>query len=427
MMKNKKTLIIIIISAILILVLSYAQTQKKKPPIWEPTLYNTDTNPYGTYITYNLLDDVFDNKVHSTRQPVYTNLRKKLDGYIRYSNEREDDYDYEPGYSQPEVPMSFYDSIKDISDTTAYMFINLDFELDKVDIQYFLDFIAIGNNAFISAERISRNLLDSLGIKESSKYFTLDSTYTITDYKEKSYRLRNYKRNTKLHVYDCQHPVRVLAQNSLNDTVFVQVKYGKGNIYLHTMPLLFTNYNVLKPEKYDFAFRTLSYIPENNHILWDEYQKQGLVGEQSMFRVMLNSAPLRIALYLILIGLLLYMIFESKRTQRLIPVIKKPVNSSIEFANTLSNLFYRKQDYITMTKYRMNYLLDFVRKRYYLSTETIDDEFIDFLQAKSTMERSKLEDMFTAYENILRYPSIAADYYREFNNLLEEFYRKVKN
>lgn len=432
-MKDKKILIVVGISVFLLILLSWAKTKEKKPPVWDPTFYNSDTNPYGTYILYDLLKDITDKKVETTRRPIYNNVTKYLDGYVHYyDKENPDDYDYDyDDYEEedeiPPVDMSFYDGVDDIADTTTYMFINLKFELDKLDTEYFLDFVGVGNNAYISAEDISQSLLDTLGIKDKRKFFTLDSTYTFTDYAGKSFKVRNYKANTKLNMDSCQHPYKVLAKNNLNDTVFVQIKYGKGTIYLHTMPVLFTNIHLLKPDKYDFAFRSLSYISRSNNILWDEYQKQGLIGEESMFRVMLASEPLRIALYLIIIGLLLYMIFESKRTQRVIPVIKPPVNSSIEFAETLSNVFYQKQDYASISKYRMNYLLDFIRRQYYLSTEHISDEFIEFLHAKSGMEKDKLSAMFFAYKNILRYPATAKNYFLEFNNLLEEFYHHVKN
>ncbi|NDV70327.1 DUF4350 domain-containing protein [Dysgonomonas sp. 25] len=433
-MKDKKVLIVVIVSVLLLLVLSWAKSNEKKPPSWEPTLYNSDTNPYGTYITYELLKDITDDAaVYTTRQPVYNNVQKYLDGYIYYYDNEEDEYSYDDDgeeYTPPVIDMSFYNTVDDLIDTTTYMFVNLEFDLEDADTPYFLDFVGIGNNAFISAEKISHTLLDTLGVNDRRKFFTMDSTYLLADYKNKSFRLRNYEANTKLQMKDCPHPYKVLATNNQNDTVFVQIKYGKGNIYLHTMPIMFSNIHMLKKDKYDFAFHCLSYIPRSNNILWDEYQKQGLIGEQSIFRVMLNSVSLRIALYLIVIGLLLYMIFESKRIQRAIPVMKPPVNSSVEFAGTLSNLFYRKQDYASIARYRMTYLLDFIRKNYYLSASSefaLDDEFIEILYMKSGMSKEKLSQMFFAYKNVMRYPATAKNYYWEFTDLLEEFYRHVKN
>lgn len=429
-MKNRKILITTIISVILIVLLSWMKSNEKTPPDWTPTFYNTSTEPYGTYIAYDLLKDIFDKKkIQSTRQPVYNNLKSKLNGYITYTREMEEyDNEDDEGNSITPVNMSFYDSIKALDDTTAYLFINDDFELDKVDLSYFLNFVAVGNNVFISAENISKNLLDTLKIIQKLEYYyETDSIYTLTDFTEKKYRFKNVGRYTRLNLDSCKCPSRVLAKNNKSDTVFVQIQYGKGNIYMHTLPIAFTNFNLLNPKKYDFAFRCLSYIPQNNSILWDEYQKQGLLGEQSFFRVMLNSTPLRIALYLILIGLILYMIFESKRIQRPIPVIKPPVNSSLEFVDTLSNLYYRKNDFKTIAKYRMGYLLDFIRNNYHIPTENIDSEFIDFLQAKSGMEKDKLQNLFDIYKNIEKYPSLNKSYFIEFNNLLEEFYKLVKN
>ncbi len=147
----------------------------------------------------------------------------------------------------------------------------------------------------------------------------------------------------------------------------------------------------------------------------------------SEFRAMLNSKPLRIALYIILAGLLLFVIFRAKRTQRIVPVINPPVNSSLEFLSTISNLYYRKKDFKTIAEKRHAYFLDYIRKNYYMSTENIDDEFLNVLSLKSGMERAKLKQLFDAYQELIILPYAPNEIFLKYNNLLEEFYRNVKN
>ena len=416
-MKNKHVIIAIILGVLIIGILAYINSQKKKPTDWKPTFYNTDTNPYGTYITYKLLKDVFNNKIESTRQPIYTNVRPYVDNYIDYYSED----------GEENIDISFYNSLEEISDTTAYIFINQTFELDNVDLPFLLDFIALGNNVFISAERFSPQLLDTLKIKTKYNYYNGDSTYTLTDYNKKEYKFKSTITYTELNIDSCIHPVRTLAKNNSNHSVFVQMQYGKGNIFLHAIPTAFTNINMLNKTKYDFGFRSLSYIPSYNKILWDEYQKQGLLGQQSMLRVLLNNHALQLALFISILGLLLYAIFGAKRIQRIIPIIKPPVNSSIEFLNTISNLYYRKRDYKSITNNRHQYFLDYIRKHYYMSTENINDDFIDALNAKSGMPKDKIKRIFQLYNDIMLYLNISNNMFLEYNNLLEEFYKDVKN
>ena len=218
-----------------------------------------------------------------------------------------------------------------------------------------------------------------------------------------------------------------MAFNNKKDTVFIDVKYGKGHIYLHSVPSAFANVNMLQTGKYDFGFRCLSYLPKNSKIIWDEYQKQGSLGEGSDFKVMLNNPPLRVALYAILIGFLLFMLFRSKRIQRAIPIIKPPVNSSLEFLGTISNLYYRKNDFMTILIKRHAYFLDYIRKHYYMSTENIDNEFVNVLSAKSGMDKDRLSELFHIYKDLSTLAFIETQPFLRYNNLLEEFYRTVKN
>jgi hypothetical protein len=218
-----------------------------------------------------------------------------------------------------------------------------------------------------------------------------------------------------------------LGFNSRNDIVFIDVKYGKGHLYLHTVPSAFANVNMLQNEKYDFGFRCLSYLPENSKVIWDEYQKQGTSGEDGEFQMMLNNPPLRIALYIILVGFLLFMLFRSKRIQRAIPIIKPPVNSSLEFMDTISNLYYRKRDFRTILLKRHAFFLDFIRKRYFMLTEVIDNEFVNILSAKSTMDRDKLNELFGIYKDLSTLAFIEVEPFIRYNSLLEEFYKTVKN
>lgn len=414
---KKKYIILIVVAGIIIAGIAAYVNISRKPTDWKPTFYNTETNPYGTYITYNLLKDIFNDKIESTRLPIYTNLKPNVEEYIYYNDDQES-----------VTEMSFYNTLEDVSDTTAYVFISPNFEIDKVELVYFLDYIALGNNVFISAERISRVLLDTLNIKTHYNYSNSeDSTFTLTDYDKKKYNFKSVMSYTTLNTDSCTNPVRTLAVNSNDSTVFVQMKYGKGNLYLHTVPASFANINMLNKKKYDFGFRCLSYLAPSNKILWDEYQKQGLVGERNMLRVLFGNRSLRLALLISIVGLLLYTIFGAKRTQRIIPIIEPPVNSSVEFLNTISNLYYRKRDYKSIAHHRHQYFLDYIRKHYYISTENIDDYFINALHAKSGMDKNKLKRIFELYEYIMLYLNISNNIFLEYNNLLEEFYGDIKN
>lgn len=446
MKDNKKLYILIGVIVILLAGFLYFSSQRKKELSWDPTFINTDTNPYGTYITYQLLKDIFDGSVSYTRKPVYNNLKDKLDYYFYY----EDEEDYELprvndennyyGEEEEELSISINDSTLtdyysytelEKQDTMSYVFINLTFEIDKVDLNPLLDFVGMGNNVFISAEKITSVLTDTLGVEVKTDYFfssTADTSYTLVDYPEKKYNFREINSASRLNIDSCKLPVRVLGLSGDKDTTFIQIKYGKGYFFLHTVPVAFTNYSQIDLSKYDYAYRCLSYLPKDHKILWDEYQKRPDYSQTSMFRTMLRNFPLLLALCITLLGFLLFMIFRAKRIQRVIPIIEPPVNSSIEFLETISNLYYRKKDFETIVEKRQAYLLDFIRKNYYMQTEVIDSNFVDILSAKTGVEKDTLNELFILYRNLstAKY-GISNEDFLQYNKLLEDFYRGIRN
>lgn len=466
-MRDKKTTILITAIVVLVIGLSFAKSKESKTIDWKPTFINTKTTPYGTYITYQQLDDLFKKEnIRSTRVPVYNNLKESNSKYLYYEdnvegysyNQDNDDYTYTDSdiitsdsieltdtntnadtidYQEEndivdstvtsDDPSEWFLDLENITDTTSYIFINTKFSLDKLDLEYLLDFAGLGNNVFVSAEVFDSKFMDTLKIKSDIHYYAKDTVYTLTDYPQREYNIGNLYGLVTLNTDSCLHPVRVLATNNKKDMVFVDVKYGKGHIFLHTVPTAFTNIYMLQTRKYDFGFRSLSYLPENSKIIWDEYQKQGVSDESSQFRVMLANPPLRTALYIILAALLLFMIFRAKRTQRIIPVIQPPLNSSLEFLGTISNLYYRKKDFRTIVTKRHAYFLDYIRKHYYMATENIDDEFMTILSAKSSMEKEKLSKLFTLYKDFVILPYTSNEMFLEYNRLLEEFYKNTKN
>lgn len=472
-MKGNKALIFLIAAIIIIMAGTYyAQNNKKSPADFTPTFYNTDTKPLGTYICYKLLKDVFpDAKVRSSRKTIYKNLRDTLGNYFDYddySYEYDDEYDYEDyesgddyddySYQDEEDstyqydPESAYDDANEyiedtvsidrgtneylkthiytditISDTTSYLFVSTRFAIDKMELEYLLDFAGIGNNIFISAEDISPSLLDTLHIGTKNLYFGVDTLYTLIDSPDKSYTFPRVFHTTKFMLDSCKLPVRVLATNTHGDIVFIRVQYGNGYIYLHTIPTAFANYHLLNIKKYDFGFRCLSYMPRKGTVIWDEYQKQGPVSNKSMFRVMLDSPPLKAALWLTLLGFLLFMIFRAKRTQRIIPIVQPPVNSSLEFLETISNLRYKKKDFVGIVERRHAFFLDYVRKHYYMSTEIIDADFLKTLSSKSGVDIESLNHLMGLYKDIRGMYDISNAMFLEYNKQLEKFYQKVEN
>ena len=90
-----------------------------------------------------------------------------------------------------------------------------------------------------------------------------------------------------------------------------------------------------------------------------------------------------------LVGVLLWVIFEGRRKQRAIPVITPLPNQTLAFTKTIAGMYLDKQDHTSISRHQINHFLEYIRSHYKLPTQHTNEEFIIKLAAKSS---NSLED-----------------------------------
>lgn len=174
---------------------------------------------------------------------------------------------------------------------------------------------------------------------------------------------------------------------------FIKVNYGDngGQFYLHTNPFAFTNYHMLNDNE-DYAATVLSFLPKQQ-LIWDNYKKTGRKIITSPLRFILTNAALKWAFYLALISLILFVLFKGKRTQRIIPVIEPVKNTTVEFTQTIGDLYYQNKNYQSIIEKKITYFMAFIRNRFYLETSVLNQNFIDKLALKSANSKSDTKEI----------------------------------
>lgn len=371
---------------------------RPKPIDWTPTYSNRDKIPYGTRMLYELLPEVFHNqRIRSIRLPVYNLLKEEK-----------------------------------LPETSSYVFINFSFEIDKNDLKALLEYAHRGNNVFIAAERFGRNIEDTLQFETDSKFSNLAKQEGHINFlnpqlrQKKPYVLARGTTERLFRLTDSLNTRKAVALgiNDRDSINFLKIPFGEGQFYLHAEPRAFINLTLNKPNVSDYAFKALSYLPEAP-IYWDEYQKQGREGNTSVFRVIYSKPALKWAYYLALIGMVGYIIFEGKRRQRIIPIIKPPQNTSLAFVETIGTLYYEKRNHQNIAEKKITHLLAFIRQRFNLKTNVLDEEFKEALLHKSGLQASAIEALFNMIENTQKFGSISEYQLIDLNNKIEEFYQNV--
>jgi len=388
--KNIKLLLPLIITLIILTIVKIIEPEEIN---WNKSFATKDKIPYGGYIIYDLSSELFPGEdVVLKELPVYNILK---DSY--YLN-------------------------------TNYIFINSYFAPDRLDTEYILRYVADGNNVFISAFGIYGDLADSLNILTHDNFFDEDSVttnFTLSELKSDSgyyYTKGNF--SNYFEKFDTSL-VQVLGENDQGNVNFIRVKYGDGNLFLHTLPLAFTNYHLLNSENNEYVYKVLSHLPVQE-TFWDDYYKAGNKFTASSLNYIISQESLRWAYYIILASAVLFIFFYGRRRQRIIPVIPPLKNSTIEFVETISNLYYQQKDYKNIAEKKITFFLDYIRNKYSIKTSQFDEETIKKISENSLIAEGKIKSIFRNIEKIKTSPQISEDDLLNINYQIEKFYERTK-
>ena len=212
----------------------------------------------------------------------------------------------------------------------------------------------------------------------------------------------------------------------------VSVPYGKGEVIFVSSPLLFTNYGMLEGNTSVYIFRLMSYLADLPVYRTEAYVKTDamLVAEQSPFREFIKRPPLRWALYLALLGVVLFMIFTARRRQRVIPIMSKPANRSLEFIQLIGTLYYQRKDHVDLVRKKFKLFAEELRKTagVDISEVNTDDSEYLLLAEKTGMNCDRLKKVIRQIRLVLHSEgNISVEEMRSLIDALDTIVRHAKN
>ena len=360
---------------------------------WSVTLAHEDKNPYGTYALHELL-------AKFASAPVQSNYK------------------------------TLYELKDSIGERDNIVIIATRFNAQKEDVEVLLEKVHSGATAFIASNYFSGNLADSLGIAaftdlSQQEVLVQDTATLYLTYQEADSTLYPYLRQNILNYLGRVDSVKatVLARNEWDKPVAVKINHGKGALILNTTPLAFTNIHLLSNNNHGFAAGLLSFLPSGK--VWrTEYYHVGRREAGSPLRFILQSEPLRWAYYLLLISLLVFILAEVKRKQRIIPVITPLANSTLEFVSTIGNLYFQKSDHRNIAEKKILFFLEQVRNHYFLSTTKRDEHFIDLLSRKSGHDPKVVAELVRQINAVSVGNNVSSQDLIKLNSQIEKFWRK---
>lgn len=380
------------IASLLLLLYVVVLYNKPAPVNWKPTLSYSDKIPFGTYILYKQLSDIFPAAhIINTNKSIASLFSSKL----------------KPG---------------------NYFIVAKQVKITKTDFDALTKYIAGGNTVFISTINwtgyFKKGLKLETRIEGNDDNRPLNFTNPLLR-QTTSYSFDKDINNQYFSKFDTVRAT-VIASNSAGKATYVSYKIGRGTLLLCTNPELFSNYSLLTPKGASYAERALSYLPAAKTLYWDQYQNHDVVPDMSPMRVFLNNPNLRRAYYLSLFTLFIYVLFEAKRRQRIIPVIEPLKNSTVDFIKVVGRVYYERRDNANIASKKILYLLNYLRETYQLKTNKLDSEFIDNLAHKTGLDASFARDVVNHINYIGNQQKVTDHELIELNNLIEKFYSQSR-
>lgn len=451
--------------AMLVLFVLFCLLQVNLPKkfVWSPTFSHVDKQPFGCFVFDSVLTQSLPNGYHVTKKTFFQldqeHAKEKISVLmvVDQQNLKQLDVKYlcniaRRGGKVMVVASSSFDDGRN-ADTVVVDELERTFKVRIEDGLYFS----------------LRGILSGLKAHDNDMYDTIYWNNRETMYAAQSYRMFYNMVGGTLFVdsvpkvkrlaytlsttgYDYRHDSLYVGDFTSFDTIVdekerieridtfaikkvptaVSVPYGKGEVIFVSSPLLFTNYGMLEGNTSVYIFRLMSYLADLPVYRTEAYVKTDamLVAEQSPFREFIKRPPLRWALYLALLGVVLFMIFTARRRQRVIPIMSKPANRSLEFIQLIGTLYYQRKDHVDLVRKKFKLFAEELRKTagVDISDVNTDDSEYLLLAEKIGMNSDRLKKVIRQIRLVLHSEgNISVEEMRSLIDAMDTIVRHAKN
>lgn len=353
---------------------------------WEARYQPFDKNPRGTYLFHRIL------QTHIGKKDLYVaETSSQLDSVINMKKSRK-----------------------------TYLFVGNKFGLQTEEIDSLVADVERGADLFLSFRLITSNIAEKFfeELNFRSDYSDFEEVYTPRG----RYEMVNiYEKDTVAEEwlafgdFVAKGPSKLLSSFMEMDN-FIVIQRGKGKIYLQTNPNMFFNYQV---KRYD-GFRYTNYVIDNfakdRDVVLLELGRlpdedgnenansnsqaiQDGKKDDSYFKFILQNPYLRTALLLLILGVILYVIFRSKRKRPTVPVIEEQKDMTLAFAETITSIYFAKRSPYGLLQVQRKNFYATIQKHYFLDLNRREgDRELKMLAEKSNRSLEEIKNMINLLE-----------------------------
>lgn len=329
---NRMFIIGVLAFLVIVFIMGYRMPKKFQ---WLPTYSHHDKQPFGCY--------VFDSVLKASLLQDYRIERK-----------------------------TFY-QLKGDTSRKAFLMVADNVEFPKTDVTAIMELARKGNVIMLVSNSLGK-MADTLHLNSVNHYTPMTLTKhvqagngrdTLVWQQDSIYDRREFKFYPQLLLTTIvgktdtlDYHVLCRSKSYYSDATAVQIPMSRGCIIWVSTPLVFTNYGILDKDNYHYIFRLLTQLRGLPIVRTEAYTP---IAQESPLRYILEQPPLRWALYLSLLTILLFMVFTARRRQRAIPLVKGPDNMSLSFAKQIGTLYAQRKDYTDAVTKKYTYFAEELR------------------------------------------------------------------
>lgn len=352
---NKTFKIYAVIFIVVMIILALFEVNKTESTDWRKNFKTYQKSPFGLFVFNNEIHDLFGNKVQKTDQ----------------------------------TPYDYYNQNK----KKPHNILIVEHEVDGQSWKQIMGQVSNGSDALLIGSEIPKDISDSIGYYDAKLSFEEENVLKLTDKKYQNDFIKLDKFPSGRGFTFIRPGVEILGKtvekNNTDQANFIKINFGKGHFYVHSEPLFITNYYLLKKGNVKYAQDVFSYLDDRETVWFDESNSKA---SQFFLRFILSNPALKYAWWTLLGGLVLFIFFNAKRKQRIVPVIEPLKNTSVDFVKSIGNLYLQEGDFHDMMAKKAQYFLNKVRIDLLIDTQNLDAEFVKKLHLKTGKPVEMIEE-----------------------------------
>lgn len=330
----------------------------------------------------------------------------------------------------------------------TYMLIGEEAYYTEEGVEALLAFIRRGNNAFLAVNRMPDMLLDKLewydaatdsvypGIYYDTVSITmpsLDPGHNYSFWFQRGSGTSGFNWTALQHerFNNPEHPFSKLGfmkEDSL--CCFGVIPVGNGFLYLHSSPLVFTNYHIVTRQGFRYASRVFGFLDPEQPVYFDTFSSGSFQGEvpeqlpQSWLQFIIASPGLREAWYLLVFIALLFVVFRSRRRQRAVPVLEPNLNNTLEYVSTISRIYLAEKKHKRMAEKQKHLFYQHLGYHFGIRVINNPDALAKEISVKTGLSHPLALDILGTFAEMDMKEEISAQELFSLHEKLHQYYSK---